>query len=111
MKADFDQSLDFDVGLEIEESEASIELDQDIEVEFDNARFMLVDLKIEEDFKCDFGTGISSGDYKGAYEVTPTASEQTLPTENKTMERNVTVHATPYSEVSNIYGGTTVTIL
>lgn len=49
--------------------------------------------------------------YDGVYEVTPTAREQILHTINKKMEDNVTVHKTPYSEVSNEYGGYTVTIL
>lgn len=111
MNVDFDQSHDFDVGIESEDNDVTIEQEQNIDVEFDNAKFMLVDLDVSDDFKCDFGTGVTSGDYTGRYEVTPTAREQVLPTENKMMERNVTVHATPYSEVSNIYGGNTVTIL
>lgn len=49
--------------------------------------------------------------YDGVYEVTPTAREQILHTINKKMEDNVTVHATPYSQVINDYGGYTVTIL
>lgn len=49
--------------------------------------------------------------YDGAYEVTPTAREQILHTKHKKMEDDVTVHKTPYSEVSNEYGGYTVTIL
>lgn len=49
--------------------------------------------------------------YDGVYEVTPTAREQILHTINKKMEDNVTIHKTPYSEVSNEYGGYTVTIL
>lgn len=49
--------------------------------------------------------------YDGVYEVTPTAREQILHTINKKMEDNVTVHATPYSQVINDDGGYTVTIL
>lgn len=49
--------------------------------------------------------------YDGVYEVTPTAREQILHTINKKMEDNVTVHATPYSQVMNDDGGYTVTIL
>ena len=49
--------------------------------------------------------------YDGVYEVTPTANEQILHTINKKMEDNVTVHATPYSQVINDCGGYTVTIL
>lgn len=50
-------------------------------------------------------------DYDGAYEVTPTAAEQTMPTSNMVMRRDVTVHAVPYFETSNESGGMTVSIL
>lgn len=49
--------------------------------------------------------------YDGVYEVTPNKHEQILHTINKKMEDNVTVHATPYSQVMNDNGGYTVTIL
>ena len=49
--------------------------------------------------------------YDGDYEVTPTNYEQVLYTHQKTMREDVTVHKTPYAEVSNPYGGETVTIL
>ena len=54
---------------------------------------------------------IPESEYTGAYEVTPTSSDQYLLTKNKTMTKKVTVYATPYTEVSNLYGGKTVTIL
>lgn len=45
--------------------------------------------------------------YTGAYEATPKAnSEQTLETANKYMLSDVTVHAVPYYEVSNVSGET-----
>ncbi|MBR0127422.1 MAG: hypothetical protein IJL99_04090 [Firmicutes bacterium] len=113
MNAEFDQGQSFSVELEETELDTTIEqeTDIDVDVDLDGAEFMLVELTQGDEFLCEFSTGVSSGDYEGPYEVTPTASEQTLATENKTMEANVTVHATPYSEVSNIYGGETVTIL
>lgn len=49
--------------------------------------------------------------YDGAYEVIPNLFEQTLVTNNKKMKNDVTIHATPYSEVSNDAGGYTLTIL
>ena len=49
--------------------------------------------------------------YEGEYVAIPTSSEQTFETANKKMDSDFTVTATPYSEVSNIYGGYTVTIL
>lgn len=49
--------------------------------------------------------------YDGAYEVTPSKDEEILETKNKKLINDITVHAVPYSEVSNISGGYTVTIL
>lgn len=50
--------------------------------------------------------------YEGPYEATPTSAEQTLDTDNKVLTADVTVHATPYSEVSTAgTDGYTVTIL
>lgn len=46
--------------------------------------------------------------YEGPYEVTPTRSEQTLPTEHLTMREDVTVHEIPYYETANPYGKTYV---
>lgn len=50
-------------------------------------------------------------DYEGTYEVTPTATEQTLGTMNRLLRRDVTVHKVPYFETSNESGGVTVSIL
>ena len=58
-----------------------------------------------------FGGQPTAGDYSGAYEITPAAGAQSLPTANKKLDRNITVNATPYSEVGNDFGGYTVTIL
>lgn len=49
--------------------------------------------------------------YDGAYEVTPTASEQSLPTRDRLMRGDVTVHKVPYFETSNESGGYTISIL
>lgn len=43
-------------------------------------------------------------DYHGPYVVTPQTVEQTLPTEDKHMVRDVTVLSVPYYEVSNQSG-------
>lgn len=49
--------------------------------------------------------------YKGEYEVAPKVDDFiTLETANKRMTDNVTVMPIPYSEVSNDYGGNTITI-
>ena len=48
--------------------------------------------------------------YKGEYEVTPKVTEQTLPTAQKVLEKDVCVKKIPYFEVSNNSGGNTVFI-
>ena len=47
--------------------------------------------------------------YEGAYEITPRVTDQTLATGNKHMEKDLTVLAIPYCEVSN-QSGTTIII-
>lgn len=51
-----------------------------------------------------------SGIYSGAYEVTPSFEEQTLPTAHKTLVEDVTVHAIEVSRTTNPSGGITVYI-
>lgn len=53
---------------------------------------------------------IPADHYDGSYQVTPRVYEQTLPTAQKMMDRNIVVLEIPYAPVANIYGGVTVTI-
>lgn len=80
-------------------------------VTFDVA-FELLDQTFDADMDVTVTTetgGVSP--YLGAYDVTPAVRErQILPTQGKRMERDVTVHAIPYAEVSNAAGGKTITI-
>lgn len=48
--------------------------------------------------------------YDGSYEVVPQVAPQTLETQHKVMNANVTVHEIPYAEVTNTSGGMTATI-
>ena len=48
--------------------------------------------------------------YEGEYTVVPEFATQVLPTANKRMQDDVTVHAIPYYEVTNPTGGTPVYI-
>lgn len=48
--------------------------------------------------------------YTGDYQVTPTADGTTLPTAQKQMDDDITVHPIPYYCVSNPAGGETVYI-
>lgn len=50
-------------------------------------------------------------EYDGSYDVIPTDKAQTLPTSNRYLTRDVTVHEVPYFEASNDSGGLTVSIL
>lgn len=65
-------------------------------------------------FSAEFGEVIKVYDdvpqYNGAYEVTPKVNEQSLPTAQKFLARDVTIEKIPYFEVGNTSGGTTVTI-
>lgn len=63
-----------------------------------------------------YGVTVASGviaggiPYTDEYEVTPTTSEQVLPTRMKTMANDVTVHEIPYHSTTNDAGGYTVSI-
>lgn len=72
---------------------------KDINVSFENN-----DIEVEI---TPFGSGTP---YEGSYEVVPSADFQLLPTAEKVLDDDVIVHPIPYSEVSNKFGGYTVTI-
>ena len=48
--------------------------------------------------------------YEGDYVVTPKVVEQTMPTQDKVMLRDVTIKSIPFFDVSNTSGGSTVYI-
>lgn len=48
--------------------------------------------------------------YTGSYEVTPSDAFQLMPTAECYLTDDMLIHPIPYMEVSNIYGGLTVTI-
>lgn len=55
--------------------------------------------------------GVNAEEYKGSYEVTPSAREQVLETAEKVMRNDVTIKEIPYKETPNSSGrGTTVRI-
>lgn len=56
------------------------------------------------------GGMIQQESYDGSYEVIPTIGQQILQTKNKTMVNDLTIKSIPYSEVTNISNGITVTI-
>ena len=48
--------------------------------------------------------------YSGSYEVIPRVSAQSLPTKDKSLDRDILVRAIPYHEVENTERGTTAII-
>lgn len=56
------------------------------------------------------GGGERLPNYIGSYSVVPSSRPVTLPTKNKSMLDDVTIHKIPYAEVSNPSGGMTATI-
>lgn len=48
--------------------------------------------------------------YTGAVEVIPDIDGQTLHTQFKTMPADISVQPIPFAAVSNVFGGTTITI-
>lgn len=71
----------------------------DFNVIFDDAQTMDVAFT-EEGFSCSFGAGVPISDYEGAYEVTPSATEQTLPTKYRTLDNDIVVGAMPHGSVA-----------
>ncbi len=48
--------------------------------------------------------------YTGSYEAIPKVTTQSLPTQDRWLDRDVTIQAIPYHEVENIERGTTAII-
>ena len=73
-----------------------------------------VSLKVDNEksvsMKVEATTVINGVRYEGDYEVTPTTERQVLPTKNKSMVDDMTIHPIPIYEVSNTSGGNTVYI-
>ncbi len=53
-------------------------------------------------------TGVTP--YTGSYEAIPKVTEQSLPTQDRWLDRDVVIQAIPYHEVENIERGTTAII-
>ena len=52
---------------------------------------------------------VSGGNpYEGEYTITPSIQEQEMLTQNKIMNKNVTIQAIPYYETSNMSGKTVI---
>lgn len=88
----------------------------EIEIDFDIGEGNTYDVEAEQDIysaETDQAIIIRHTDlpfYDGPYEVTPRLETQTLETELKAMEHDVTVHEIPVTRTSNPYDGITVLI-
>ena len=74
---------------------------------------LTVDFSGTDAIPVDFGEVIAPPEaswYTGAYEVIPSNAASILPTAEKRMEKDVTVHPIPFFCVSNPSGGDTVYI-
>lgn len=63
----------------------------------------------------EFGTFTAVHDYEyplytGPFDVVPSADEQVLKTAKKTVTNDITISQIPYTEISNLSGGYTVSI-
>ena len=85
-----------------------------IQVEFheEGVRFPLgfeeisrFDISFEEGF-----LGSLAPPYTGDYDIIPRVTEQSLPTEDRRLDRDILVRAIPYHEVGNTERGTTAII-
>lgn len=98
------------IDVQFEEMDASfVTLFEEMDASFE-ASFETNDLI----FSAVFGEFIKVYDdvplYDGEYEVTPRVNEQTLPTAQRFLARDVKIEKIPYFEVSNSSGGKTVSI-
>lgn len=67
----------------------------------------------DEEFCISFESGMQPPKcipYDGSYSIIPKTSQQTLPTADRHLYEDITVHAIPYHEVGNIQCGTTAII-
>ena len=84
-------------------------------IKFDIERPQPISLKIEKmrAISIELNTiqiGGTYDTYDGAYTITPRVYEQTMATESKLMERDVSILSIPLTKVSNLKGGLTATI-
>lgn len=67
----------------------------------------------EKSFNISFSEAITTSGvipYSGSYEAIPRVTVQALPTQDRWLDRNITVQAIPYHEVENAERGTTAII-
>ena len=90
--------------------DAELEQSQTIEVGFTETGTLVCNVDQGEDFICDMGGAIPSGDYDGPYTVTPSQQQQTLPTMNKTLDQNIVIEPMPSNYGLITWNGSTLTV-
>lgn len=78
-----------------------------------STRFNATSMKFDTEFRSLVKVIVGADEiehYKGSYEVTPSVESQEMLTKNKMMDKDVTIKAIPYAEVSNTSGGCTISI-
>lgn len=90
--------------------DASMAQVQTIDVGFTETDPFVCDVDQGEEFVCEMGGEVPSGDYDGPYTVTPSQQTQTLPTMNKTLSQNVVINPIPSNYGLITWNGTTLTV-
>lgn len=90
--------------------EAALEQVQTIDVGFTETDPFVCTVDQGEDFVCDMGGEVPSGDYDGPYTVTPSQQQQALHTMNKTLSQNVVIKPIPSNYGLITWNGSTLTV-
>lgn len=83
-----------------------------VDVEFLEEETVLdIELEDSEEFDIDFSETLDTGvygdsEYEGVYEIVPKVDAQSLPTKEKYLKEDVTIHGVPYFETDNEVGTT-----
>lgn len=80
----------------------------ELNVQFETTQDMEVQFS-EDLFSCEF-EGVRTGDYSGAYTVTPSDIAQVLPTAGKTLEQNIVIEPIPQNYGKIEWDGSTIFI-
>lgn len=71
---------------------------------------VIIETQDEQTVIFDFSDGQGGDPYGGEYEVVPSFSAKTLPTRDKRLLNDITIHSIPVSRTSNPAGGKTIYI-
>lgn len=83
---------------------------QTIDVDFIEPADFVCSVDQGNEFVCEMGGEVPSGDYDGPYTVTPSQHAQTLPTTNKTLSQSIVVKPIPSNYGLITWNGSTLTV-